>query len=76
MCQMLGDNKEHKHKVVFAHDRALEVVQARQKDTLPNQVADMQSSSIKKTDIPFRMAYTTVKERMSFKKLMPLVKMQ
>lgn len=74
---MLGGNKKkHKHKVSFAHNGALETVQERQKYALPNQAVDIQSSSIKKADIPFRTAYTIVKERPSFKQLMSLMKMQ
>lgn len=37
---------------------------------------DMQSSSVKKTATAFRRAYTIIKERMSFRKLTPLIKMQ
>ena len=48
----------------------------KEKDTLPNTFIDIQSDLLKKTTVSFRTAYTVAKERLSYKKLNPLIIMQ
>ena len=66
----------YKHRDSQAHTRSMEIAQTKEKDTLPNTFIDIQSDLLKKTTVSFRTAYTVAKERLSYKKLNPLMTMQ
>ena len=68
--------KIYKHRDSQAHTRSVEIAQMKEKDTLPNTFIDIQSDLLKKTTVSFRTAYTVAKERLSYKKLNPLITMQ
>ncbi|KAK1881585.1 E3 SUMO-protein ligase KIAA1586 [Dissostichus eleginoides] len=68
--------KIYKHRDSQAHARSVEIVQMKDKETLPNCFIDVQSDLLKKTTVSFRTAYTVAKERLSYKKLNPLMTMQ
>ena len=68
--------KTYKHRDSQAHARSVEIAQMKEKDTLPNTFIDIQSDLLKKTTVSFRTAYTVAKERLSYKKLNPLIIMQ
>jgi len=68
--------KIYKHRDSQAHARSVEIAQIKEKDTLPNTFINIQSNLLKKTTVSFRTAYTVAKERLSYKKLNPLMTMQ
>lgn len=68
--------KIYKHRDSQAHTRSVEIAQMKEKDTLPNTFIDIQSNLLKKSTVSFRTAYTVAKERLSYKKLNPLMTMQ
>ncbi|XP_056091376.1 E3 SUMO-protein ligase KIAA1586-like [Rhinichthys klamathensis goyatoka] len=68
--------KIYKHRDSQAHARSVDIAQMKEKDTLPHFFIDIQSDLLKKTTVSFRTAYTVAKERLSYKKLNPLMTMQ
>ena len=68
--------KIYKHRDSQAHQRAVEISQLREKEILPNTFVDVQSELLRKTAVSFRTAYNVAKERLSYKKLSPLMTMQ
>ncbi|XP_060788818.1 E3 SUMO-protein ligase KIAA1586-like [Neoarius graeffei] len=68
--------KIYKHRDSQAHQRSVEIAQLKEKEALPNTFIDIQSELLNKTAVSFRTAYNVAKERLSFKKLNPLMTMQ
>ncbi|KAL2096749.1 hypothetical protein ACEWY4_005956 [Coilia grayii] len=63
------------HRDSFAHKRALEIADLKQKDTLPNKVLEQNAASFDVTASSFRAAYTVAKERMPYTKMTPIMKL-
>lgn len=68
--------KIYKHKDSMAHKRAVEIANMKQKEVLPNKVVELNATLLHETANSFRTAYTVAKERLSFKKMTPLTKLQ
>lgn len=68
--------KIYKHRDSIAHKRAVEVAATKKKEILPNKVLEINSKLMEETATSFRSAYMVAKERLAYKKLPPLMKLQ
>lgn len=68
--------KIYKHRDSIAHKRAVEIAANKQRDILPNKVLEITSKLTEETATSFRSAYMVAKERLAYKKLPPLIKLQ
>lgn len=68
--------KIYKHRDSIAHKRAIEVALTKQKAILPNKVIEVNYKLMEETATSFRSAYMVAKERLSYRKLTPLMKLQ
>ncbi|XP_073693982.1 E3 SUMO-protein ligase KIAA1586-like [Garra rufa] len=68
--------KIYKHRQSTSHLRAIEIADLKQKKMLPNKIMESNAHLVHETTNSFRTAYTIAKERLSFKKMTPLLKLQ
>lgn len=75
-CKKTPAKKLYKHRDSASHRRATALASLKNKKTLPKKVMEINASLIQETAASFRTAYTIAKERLSFKKMTPLMKLQ
>lgn len=67
----------YKHRDSLAHRRALEMLEMREKDLLPNKVLEANAHIMQETIMStFRSAYMVAKEKMAYRKLPAVMSLQ